>query len=72
MQGDGSVVAGVIKSKDNLIIIDEHRIQEGLDQSLLAISIRVVHSSKLMQEENDVLLFQSQILFQLYRPSRGQ
>ena len=38
MEGDGSVVAGVVKSKDNLIIVDEHRVQEGLDQPLLAIN----------------------------------
>ena len=48
MEGDGSVISGVVKSKDDLIIVDEHRVQEGLDQPLLAISIRVVHSRELM------------------------
>lgn len=65
MEGDGSVIAGVVKSKDDLIIIDEHRIQEGLDQPLLAVDIRVIHSCKLMQEENDMLFLQTQIFFQL-------
>ena len=41
MEGDGSVVAGVVKSKDDLIIIDEHRVQEGLDQPLLTFDVRV-------------------------------
>ena len=65
MQGDGSVIAGVVKSKDDLIIIDEHRVQKGFDQPFLTVDIGVVHSGKLMQEENNVLFLQSQILFQL-------
>ena len=64
MEGDGSVIAGVVKSKDDLIIIDEHRVQEGLDQPLLTVDIRVVHSCELMQEEYNVLFLQGQILFQ--------
>ena len=63
MDGDGSVIAGVVESKDDLIIIDEHRVQEGLDQPLLTFDVRVVHSGKLMEEENDVFLLQGQILF---------
>ena len=31
MEGDGSVIAGVVKSKDDLIIIDEHRVQKCFD-----------------------------------------
>ena len=64
MQGNGSVVAGVVKSKDDLIIIDEHRVQEGLDQPLLTFDVRVVHSGKLMEEEHDMLFLEAQILFQ--------
>lgn len=30
MQGHDPVIAGVVESKDNLIIVDEHRIEEGL------------------------------------------
>ena len=64
MYGDGSVISGVVKSKDDLIIIDEHRVQEGLDQPLLTFDVRVVHSGKLMEEEHDMLFLQGQILFQ--------
>ena len=65
MEGDGSVIAGVVKSKDDLIIVDEHRVQKGFDQPLLAVDIRVIHSRELMQEENNVFFLESQILFQL-------
>ena len=64
MQGNGSDIAGVVESKDDLIIVDEHRVQEGLDQPLLTVDIRVVHSCELMQEEYNVLFLQGQILFQ--------
>ena len=65
MQGDGSVISGVVESKDDLIIVDEHRVQKGFDQPLLAVDIRVIHSRELMQEENNVFFLESQILFQL-------
>ena len=64
MEGDGSVITGVVKSKDDLIIVNEHRVQEGLDQPLLTVDIRVIHSRELMQEEYNVLFLQRQILFQ--------
>ena len=64
MQGNGTVIAGVVESKDDLIIVDEHRVQEGLDQPLLTVDIRVVHSRELMEEEYDVFFLERQILFQ--------
>ena len=39
MEGDGSVIAGVVKSKDDLIIVDEYRVQKGFDQPLLTIDV---------------------------------
>ena len=59
MQSNGSVIAGVVESKDDLIIVDEHRVQEGLYQSILTVDVRVVHSRKLMEEEYDVLFLES-------------
>ena len=58
MEGDGPIVTGVVKRKDDLIIIDEHRVQEGLDQLLLTVDIRADHSRELMQEENDMFFLQ--------------
>ena len=55
MQGHGPIVAGVVKSNDNLIIIDEHRVQEGLDQPPLTVDVGVIHVGELVQEEQDVL-----------------
>ena len=65
MEGDGSVIAGVVKSKDDLIIIDEHRVQESFDQPPLAIDVGVIHVGELMKEKQDVFLLESQILSQL-------
>ena len=64
MQGNGSVIAGVVKSKDDLIIVDEYRVQKGFDQPLLTIDVWVVHSGELMQEENNVFFLKSKIFFQ--------
>ena len=58
MQSHSPVVAGVVKSKDDLIIVDEHRVQEGLDQPLLTVDIRADHSRELTQEENDMFFLQ--------------
>lgn len=40
MQSHSSIIARTVKTKDYLIIVDEHRVQEILDQPLLAINIR--------------------------------
>ncbi len=67
MQGHGSVIAGIVESKDDLIIVDEHGIEERLYQPFLAGDIGVIHVGKLVQEEHDMLFLESQILFQLGR-----
>ena len=51
MESDGSVVAGVVKSKADLIIIDEHRVQESFDQPPLTVDIGVIHVGELMKEK---------------------
>ena len=50
MQGNGSVITGVVESKDDLIIVDEHRVQEDFDEPLPAVNVGVVHFRKLVQD----------------------
>ena len=64
MEGHGFVVVRVVEGKDDLIIVDEHRVQEDLDEPLLAIYVGVVHLCELVQEEPDVFLLQTQLLLQ--------
>ena len=63
MQGHYPIIAGVIEGQNDLIIIHKDRVEESFNQSLLAVNIGVVHICKLMQEEQNVFLFQSHILF---------
>ena len=62
MEGQGFDLFGVVKSKDDLIVVDEHRVQENLDEPLLTVYVGVVHVCELVQEEPDVFLLQSQLL----------
>ena len=66
MEGQGFDLFGVIEGKDDLVIIDEHRVQEDLDELLLAVNVGVVHVCELVQEEPDVFLLQTQLLGVLY------
>ena len=69
MEGQDFSVFGVIEGKDDLVIVDEHRVQEDFDEPLLAVNVGVVHVCELVQEEPDVFLLQTQLLLQ---PGCGQ
>ena len=56
MEGHHFSVFGVVEGKDNLVIVDEHRVQEDLDEPLLTFKVGVVHVCELVQEEPDVFL----------------
>ena len=62
MEGHHFSVFGVVEGKDDLVIVDEHRVQENLDEPLLTVYVGVVHVCELVQEEPDVFLLQSQLL----------
>ena len=62
MEGQDFSVFGVIEGKDDLVIVDEHRVQEDLDEPLLTVNVSVVHVCELVQEEPDVFLLQTQLL----------
>ena len=44
MEGQGFDLFGVVEGKDDLVIVDEHRVQEDLDEPLLAVNVSVVHA----------------------------
>ena len=62
MEGEDFSIFGVVEGKDDLVIVDEHRIQKNLDEPLLTVNVGVVHVCELVQEEPDVFLLQSQLL----------
>ena len=62
MEGQDFSILGVVEGKDDLVIIDEHRVQEDFDEPLLAVNVSVDHVCELVQEEPDVFLLQSQLL----------
>ena len=51
MEGQDFDLFGVIEGNDDLVIVDEHRVQEDLDEPLLAVNVGVVHVCELAQEE---------------------
>ena len=62
MECQDFTVFGVVEGKDDLVIVDEHRVQEDFNEPLLAFNVGVVHVCKLVQEESDVFLLQTQLL----------
>ena len=69
MEGQDFSVFGIVEGKDDLVIVDEHRVQEDFDEPLLAVNVGVVHVCELVQKEPDVFLLQTQLLLQ---PGRRQ
>ena len=67
VEGHSAVIAGVVESQDDLIIVNEHGIEECLYQPFLAGNIGVIHIDELVQEKFNVLFLSPKILFQLGR-----
>lgn len=56
MQCDCAVVARIVESQNHLVIIDEHRVDEGFNQLLPAGFVGVVHVRKPVQKIQDMFL----------------
>ena len=63
MQGHYPIITGVIEGQNDLIIIHKNGVEKSFNQPLLTLNVGVVHICKLMQEEQNMFLFQSHIFF---------
>ena len=65
MQGHYPIIPGVIEGQNDLIIIYKNGIEKSFNQPLLTLNVGVIHIGKLMEEEQNMFLFQSHIFFYL-------